>query len=65
MDYIINFANNLDPNGPTQMAWPQYNTSTLTMMTFQDGFIPKVLSQDNYRHSAMAFSIQMGQKYPL
>lgn len=64
-DYIINFANHLDPNGPTQPAWPKYNTSSRYLMTFLDGPQSKVITQDTYRSEAMTYIVDLGLKTPL
>lgn len=65
MDYIINFTNKLDPNGPSQLSWPKYTTSSVQLMTFLDGLIPKIITQDTYRQQPMGYSMQLGLKYPL
>ena len=58
-DYLINFVNHLDPNGPTVLAWPQYNTSA-EMMVLQDGPVPLVIGQDTYRKDAIALLTELG-----
>ncbi|THU87322.1 carotenoid ester lipase precursor [Dendrothele bispora CBS 962.96] len=52
-DYLIRFATNLDPNGNTGISWPQYSQVSPTLLTFIDGLIPQILTQDNYRVDAM------------
>ncbi|KAJ7449508.1 carotenoid ester lipase precursor [Mycena latifolia] len=37
MDYLINFATNLDPNGRTVPHWPAYTLAAPNMMTFLEG----------------------------
>ena len=58
-DYFVNFVNNLDPNGPTVLEWPKYNTSTVQAMTLQDGATPLALEPDTYREEAIAFLAQL------
>ncbi|KAE9396133.1 alpha beta-hydrolase [Gymnopus androsaceus JB14] len=48
-DCVINFAVNLNPNGPTIIEWPEYTAATPNMLQFNDGLIPLSLSLDNYR----------------
>ncbi|OBZ75691.1 Lipase 1 [Grifola frondosa] len=37
-DYLINFVNNLDPNGETTgIAWPQYDLASRKLLTLSDG----------------------------
>ncbi|KAF5363189.1 hypothetical protein D9758_008338 [Tetrapyrgos nigripes] len=53
-DYLINFTNNLDPNGKGKtITWPKYTTASPTLLTFQDGLIPQTLSKDDFRADAM------------
>ncbi|THV04430.1 alpha/beta-hydrolase [Dendrothele bispora CBS 962.96] len=52
-DYLIRFTTNLDPNGNTGISWPQYSQASPTLLTFIDGLIPQILTQDNYRVDAM------------
>ncbi|EIW52423.1 carotenoid ester lipase precursor [Trametes versicolor FP-101664 SS1] len=64
-DYLINFVNNLDPNGKTVLSWPQYSTSAPKLLTFQDGLIPLAITQDNFRVDAMNFMTELSLKFPL
>lgn len=58
-DYLINFVNDLDPNGAGgHLFWPQYTTASPNMMTFLDGLIPLAITQDTYRAAPMAFLTQ-------
>ena len=54
-DYYVNFVNHLNPNGPSVLAWPQYNTSTSSIIMYQDGATPLAVGQDNYRADALAY----------
>ncbi|BGP15770.1 hypothetical protein JCM10213v2_003759 [Rhodosporidiobolus nylandii] len=53
-DAWINFANDLDPNGPTVGAyWPQYLQSNLTQIQFKFG--EQDLIPDTYRATAISY----------
>lgn len=54
-DYYVNFVNHLNPNGPSVLVWPQYNTSTSSIIMYQDGATPLAVGQDNYRADALAY----------
>ena len=58
-DYVVNFVNNLDPNGPTVLAWPQYNSSSAQLLVLQDGNVSLALEQDTFREDAIAFVIEL------
>ncbi|KIK80105.1 hypothetical protein PAXRUDRAFT_833717, partial [Paxillus rubicundulus Ve08.2h10] len=53
--YLVRFVSNLDPNGGTDLYWPQYTTAEPTMLGFLDGLIPQALTKDTYRVEAMDF----------
>ncbi|EIM86931.1 carotenoid ester lipase precursor [Stereum hirsutum FP-91666 SS1] len=50
-DAVINFAYNLDPNGPTLgiSEWPKYTTDAPTLFTLLDGNVSVALTNDTYR----------------
>lgn len=64
-DYLINFVNNLNPNGPTVLNWPQYDPGNPQLLTLLDGLVPLAISPDTYRQAPMAFLQQLSLKYPL
>jgi len=65
-DYLIHFINNLNPNtGSKLLNWPQYSTTAPSLMTFLDGLIPLIISQDTYRSSAIALLEQLSLQFPL
>lgn len=64
-DYLINFVNHLDPNGPTVLSWPQYKINSPQLMTLQDGATPLAVSQDTYRLAPMAYLQLLSLKYPI
>ncbi|KIJ10877.1 hypothetical protein PAXINDRAFT_85351 [Paxillus involutus ATCC 200175] len=63
--YLVRFASTLDPNGGTDLYWPQYTTAEPTMLEFLDGSIPQSLTEDTYRVEAMAFLTNVTLAYPL
>ena len=57
-DYLINFINNLDPNGQDLLHWPNYNSSVPELLTFLDG--PALsLSEDTFRQDGTEFLTQL------
>ncbi|KDQ26029.1 hypothetical protein PLEOSDRAFT_46151 [Pleurotus ostreatus PC15] len=56
-DYLINFVNNLDPNGQGRgINWPKYTTSSPNLVTFNDDLIfPITITQDTFRKDAINF----------
>lgn len=66
-DYAINFATNLNPNGPTvsSPAWPQWTNSSPTSLMFLDGLIPLTLTPDTYRQAPMDLLNTLAYQYPI
>ncbi|KAF7299717.1 Carboxylic ester hydrolase [Mycena chlorophos] len=64
-DYLINFANTLNPNGNTVPEWPGYTTATPNMMTFLDGLFPTEITQDTYRAEGIAYLTELTLQYPI
>ena len=64
-DYLINFVNNLDPNGKTVTSWPKYTTANPQMLTLLDGLIPRTLSQDTFRKDGIALLTQLSLTHPI
>ncbi|KAJ8454773.1 hypothetical protein ONZ45_g19172 [Pleurotus djamor] len=56
-DYLINFVNNLDPNGEGKgIHWPKYTTQSRSLVTFNDDiFFPVTLTQDTFRWDAINY----------
>ncbi|KAG6910657.1 hypothetical protein DXG01_008701 [Tephrocybe rancida] len=52
-DYLIRFATTLDPNAKTGLQWPKYTQASPKLLTFLDGLIPVILTDDTYRKAAM------------
>ena len=64
--YLVNFVNNLDPNGKNATNWPKYTSSSPQMLSFNDGLIkPLSLTQDTYRAEAMDKLIEVMQTNPI
>jgi len=64
-DYLLRFANDLDPNGNTGIEWPKYTAEDTQLLQFQDGFIPLVLTQDDYRVPQMKKLNEVLLQYPV
>ncbi|KAJ6537898.1 carotenoid ester lipase [Mycena capillaripes] len=64
-DYLINFANALDPNGATVPAWPAYTTAAPRMLTFLNGAVRTTITNDTYRAAGMAFLTNFTLQVPL
>ncbi|KAI0322091.1 carotenoid ester lipase precursor [Amylostereum chailletii] len=63
--YLIRFATNLDPNGGNNLAWPKYTTGSPKQLTFLDGLIPEVLTDDTYRTQGFNVLTTLSGKYPI
>lgn len=65
-DFLINFVNNLNPNGAGgHLYWPAYDTSSAYLMTFLDGLIPEIITQDTYREEQIAYLSQITLTNPI
>ncbi|KAL4263269.1 Carboxylic ester hydrolase [Pleurotus pulmonarius] len=65
-DYLINFVNNLDPNGPGRgIPWPKYTTSSPNFVTFNDNLFPVTITQDTFRKDAIDFLTEVTLANPL
>ncbi|EIM86929.1 carotenoid ester lipase precursor [Stereum hirsutum FP-91666 SS1] len=66
-DALINFANNLDPNGPTLGVsdWPKYTTHAPTLFTLLDGDVPVTLTNDTYREKAFSVMTNVSLAHPI
>lgn len=62
-DYLVNFVNHLDPNGPTTLDWPKYHPSSAEMLEFLDGEIPQAITQDMYRKEAMDYTTKVASTH--
>ncbi|TCD65524.1 hypothetical protein EIP91_002532 [Steccherinum ochraceum] len=56
-DFVVNFVNHLDPNGPTVTQWPKYSNASgpPQLMTLNDAAPLQSLSNDTFRQEAIAF----------
>ena len=64
-DYLVNFVNNLDPNGATGISWPQYSLDSRELLTFQDGLIPLTITKDDYRVDGVNVITDLALKFPI
>ncbi|KIJ21000.1 hypothetical protein PAXINDRAFT_66810 [Paxillus involutus ATCC 200175] len=62
--YLVRFVSNLDPNGGTELYWPQYTISNPRMLEFLDGSTRQGITQDLHRVEAMAFLSYAMLVYP-
>ncbi|KAG1810854.1 carotenoid ester lipase precursor [Suillus subaureus] len=67
LDYLINFATHLDPNGNlTGIFWPEYAVESKDMLMFGEWpWSPPTIIQDTYRKEAMEYLINFTLTYPL
>ena len=56
---MINFVNNLDPNGPTVPHWPQYTTASPSLLTIYDDPTPINITLDDFRTDGIAHLQQL------
>ncbi|KAI0292408.1 carotenoid ester lipase precursor [Russula brevipes] len=67
-DYILRFANNLDPNGDNGLGipWPQWNPDKPKALILQDSTLfPLIIADDNYRSRALDYVGNMSIRYPI
>lgn len=64
-DYLINFVNHLDPDGPTVLPWPKYDTHSAKLLTLVDGATPQEITRDTFRKAGIAFAAELGFSYPI
>ena len=64
-DYLIHFTNNLNPNGQGSYNWPQYETSSRSLLTFWDGFVPITITGDTFRANEMNLLNNLTLMYPV
>nr|VWO97518.1 Carboxylic ester hydrolase (EC [Ganoderma boninense] len=64
-DYLVNFVNNLDPNGRNGTYWPQYSLDSRKLLTFQDGFQPLTTTTDDYRVDGINLLTDLALRFPM
>ena len=64
-DYLINFVNHLDPNGPNTTTWPKYTPFSPQLLTLVNGTALFTVTNDTFREEAIAFVSNLSLKYPL
>ena len=72
VDYVIQFATTLDPNGGSDsnsnrtIHWPRYDPVARQMLLVLDGTEePLAIGRDDAREEAMEFVVALNSKYPL
>ncbi|KAI0298095.1 carotenoid ester lipase precursor [Multifurca ochricompacta] len=68
MDYSIQFANNLNPNGDKGLGvpWPQWNSRDPKLIILQDSdLFPIVHGKDDYRTDPLNYVANMSLLYPI
>ncbi|VDC07074.1 unnamed protein product [Peniophora sp. CBMAI 1063] len=67
LDYLINFAVHLTPNGKSSelLEWPRYTLGSKQLMTFLDGEESLAVTKDDYREEAMDVVLQFNAENPL
>nr|VWO95946.1 Carboxylic ester hydrolase (EC [Ganoderma boninense] len=65
-DYLVNFVNNLDPNGAKRLYWPQYTLDSRKLLTFWDGIIrPLSITTDDYRVEGFNILTNLSLQFPM
>lgn len=65
-DYLINFINNLDPNGQDLLFWPQYSAASPQLLTMLDGGSTSLnLTEDTYRMDGINLLTNLSLQFPL
>ena len=64
-DYLVNFVNNLDPNGKTGIAWPKYTLESPPLLTFLDGLTPLTITNAHYRVDGFNLITKLSLEFPL
>ncbi|KAA1472208.1 alpha/beta-hydrolase [Dentipellis sp. KUC8613] len=63
--YFIRFVAHGDPNGGTDLHWPDYTAASPQLLTLWDGPVAFNVTQDTYRASAFQYLDYLSSKYPL
>jgi len=67
-DYILRFADTLDPNGREGLGvfWPQWDPAKPKALIFKNGVLfPIVTGDDNYRSQPLDYVANMSLRYPI
>ncbi|KAI0763841.1 alpha/beta-hydrolase [Trametes elegans] len=66
-DYVIHFANTLNPNGASNRTidWPQYDPANRQILRLLDGETPLEVGQDTARADALAAVTSLSLDYPI
>ncbi|RPD58746.1 carotenoid ester lipase precursor [Lentinus tigrinus ALCF2SS1-7] len=64
-DYFIRFVHDLDPNGPSGVQWPQYNSSARLTLQFNNGDVPLIVTVDDERLAGTEELTSLALRFPL
>ncbi|KAI9063825.1 carotenoid ester lipase [Trametes sanguinea] len=64
-DFLARFASNLDPNGGSELHWPEYNPASPELIAFVEGKAPLTVIPDTFRKEANDFLVQLGLAQPI
>ncbi|KAI0699615.1 carotenoid ester lipase precursor [Cerioporus squamosus] len=64
-DYFIRFVHDLNPNGPTGVQWPRYDTSARSTLQFNDGTVPLNVTVDDERLAGTEELNSLALRFPL
>ncbi|PIL29438.1 hypothetical protein GSI_08380 [Ganoderma sinense ZZ0214-1] len=64
-DLLVRFVNTLDPNGGSEIYWPEYNPETRQLLAFVEGTPNLTIIPDTFRKEAMDFVTQLSLAEPL
>ncbi|CDO68164.1 hypothetical protein BN946_scf184938.g16 [Trametes cinnabarina] len=64
-DFLVRFANHLDPNGGPEPHWPAYNPASPQLIAFVEGSTPLAVISDTFRQEANDFLMYLGLAQPL
>lgn len=65
-DYLIRFADTLDPNGDGAVNWPQYSNAKPSLLTFNGTTEDSLyIELDTYRMTDMAYLTVLGLVDPI
>ncbi|KAA1472207.1 alpha beta-hydrolase [Dentipellis sp. KUC8613] len=63
-NYFIRFVTRGDPNGGTDMHWPNYSTTSPQLLTLWDGPVAFNITRDVFRAKAFEYLDYLSSKYP-
>ncbi|KAI0265663.1 alpha beta-hydrolase [Gloeopeniophorella convolvens] len=64
-DYLVRFATTLNPNGNTGIDWPPYTNESPQLLTFLDGPVPLIITNDTHRVPQMELLTKLVLENPV